>query len=491
MKTLALKYIRILCFILGLNGLFMIPAFLAARYFGEREESMVFLWLGLPAILVGFTLYGSLPRPKQALKNKDLYLLITFGWILSLLIGTLPYLFSGHISSFIDALFQSTAGYTTTNASVIDESLLPRSLFLWKAINHWIGGLATLVMVISILPLLGFHGQRMAFVEVPHSIMPKLGGRIYELDKIIFGIYSSLTCLEFLLLWIGSDLSAFSSLIAAMGGISTAGIMVPQEMGLAYGNPYVTLVLSFFSLIGALNIFLSIYLWRRSFREILHNLEFRYFLLFVAIATILISLSLKGNGYFDSFLASLYHSFIQVTAFATTSGYAFNSYVDWPFFTQFFLMMLLFIGGCAGSTGGGFKMIRFLVMGKLVLRGFIKRIHPRAIYAVRIGDRSVSAPTVSTVAAFIPLFLFIFLLSALILSLQGLDIETTLFTALSLLSTSGLGSGQLGIHADFSLYSDPLRLFMCFIMLLGRLDIVTVVLMFLPSFWNIKRFKLK
>ncbi len=346
-------------------------------------------------------------------------------------------------------------------------------------------------MLISILPLLGFSGQRMAFVEVPHSIMPKLGRRIYELDKIIFGVYCSFTGLAFLLLWLGSDLSAFSSLIASMGSVSTAGMLNPQELSLVQENPYITLVLSFFSLLSALNVFLFIYLLRKSWGEIFRNLEFRFFLLFIGLSTFFITLDLKINGQYEDLLDSFYHGFIQVVSFATTSGYHFHPYVNWPFFTQFLLMMLLFIGGCAGSTAGGFKMVRFLIMWKLVIRGFIKRIHPRAISAVRLGDRSVSAPTVSAVAVFIPLFLFTFLFSSLVLSLQGLDMETTLFTGISLLSTTGAGLGELGPQGNFALYSAPLRLFMSFVMLLGRLEIITIILIFFPSFWNVNRFKLK
>lgn len=480
--------IKITGLLLGITGLAMIPSLMCAVYFREGSTETGFLISASVSILLGFGIYRFVPSSRRKLKTRDGYLIVLFSWLSCSLFGAVPYFLSGQVPSFIDALFEAVSGYTTTGATVITADMrLSHSLYLWKSTTHWLGGMGILIFIISILPSLGIAGQRLAAAETPGAGLTQMAPRIRDLAMLLYFIYTGFTLVEFLLLWLGSEMNAFEALVNSLGSISTAGTFLHPEGISYYDSVFVETVISVFTLLASINFILYINIIKGNARRLLKNMEIRVFLAIVAVATLLITFSLWLTGTYETFSLSLRNSFFQVSSFMSTSGFSMTDYNTWPAFTHAILFTLLFIGGCAASTSGGIKVLRIIVMFKLISRGFYKRLHPRAVSAIKVGDNVMSAPMVSSITTFILLYLLSFVIFSLVLSLEGLSLETTLSATTSLMATTGSGLGDVA-GGNFSVFSPPLRLFLCLIMIVGRLELFTVFLMFFPSFWNPNRF---
>lgn len=479
--------IKIMGLLLGITGLAMIPSFACAVYYHEGSTEAGFLISASLSTFLGFGIYRFTPSSRRKLKARDGYLIVIICWIGCSLFGAIPYYLSGQVPSLIDALFEAIAGYTTTGATVIADLRLSHSLYLWKASTHWLGGMGILVFIISILPSLGIAGQRLAAAETPGAGLTQMAPRIRDLAMLLYFIYISFTLVEFLFLWLGSEMSAFEALVNSLGSISTAGLFLHPEGISYYNDVFVELVISIFTLLASVNFILYINIIKGNFERLRKNMEIRVFFAIVAASTLLITFSLWLTETYETFAESLRNAFFQVSSFMSTSGFCLADYNQWPAFTHAILFTLLFIGGCAASTSGGVKVLRVTVMFKLIRRGFYKRLHPRAVSAIKVGDNIMSAPMVSAITTFIFLYLFTFMTCALVLSLEGLSLETTLTASASLMSTTGSGLGDIA-GGNFSVFSPPLRLFMCLIMVIGRLELFTVFLMLFPSFWNPNRF---
>lgn len=482
--------LKIMGLLLGITGLAMIPSLACAFYFNEGSTESGFFISSAASIILGFTIYRLTPASRKRLRARDGYLIVIICWLSCSFFGAIPFFLSGQVPSFIDALFEAIAGYTTTGATVISDLRLSHSLFLWKATTHWLGGMGILIFIISILPAMGISGQRLAAAETPGAGLMPSSPRIRDLALLLYFIYISLTLVEFLLLWLGSAMNPFEALVNSLGSISTAGLFLHPEGISYYNSVFVEMVISVFTLLASLNFILYINIIKGNFQQLLKNMEIRIFFAIVASATLLISGSLWLTGTYGTIGESLRNAFFQVCSFLSTSGFSLTDYNQWPTFTHAILFILLFIGGCATSTSGGVKVLRIVVVFKLISRGFYKRLHPRAISAVKVGDHIMSAPMVSSITTFVFLYFFTFMTCALVLSLQGLSLETTLTASSSLMSTTGSGLGEIA-GGNYSAFSSPLRLFMCFIMIIGRLELFTVFLMFFPSFWNPNKFRAK
>lgn len=474
--------------LLGITGVAMLPSFLCAYYFGEKDMELVFFIISTASILLGFSIYRLVPKSKKILKLRDGYLIVICCWINCSIFGAIPFIISGQIPSFIDAFFEAVAGYTTTGASIILDTQLSPSLVLWKATTHWLGGMGILVFIISISPTLGIDGQRIIAAETPGSGINRMAPRIHDLTKLLYLIYITMTLAEFLILWLGSKMNAFEALVNSLGSISTAGLFLHPHGVAYYDSIFVEMVISFFSILASVNFIIYIHLIKRNPGQVRKNIELRFFLIIIFIATILITLDLRFSETYKDIWQALRHSFFQVTSFMSTSGFTITDYGIWPTFSRLILFTLLFIGGCAVSTSGGIKVVRLIVLFKLIVRGFFKRLHPRAVSSIKIGDNTVSASNVSHITTFLFLYALTFLIGSLVLSLQGLSIETTLTATASLMSTTGTGLGDVGPAGSYAVFSPPLRLFMSLLMLVGRLELYTVFLMMFPSFWNANRF---
>ncbi len=476
--------VKILGIIVLIIGFSMLPALLCAYIYEESDNFRALLISACATILLGGGVTVLVRPVKARFRAREGYLVVALCWFIASLVGTLPYFFSDFTENFIDGFFESTAGFTTTGCTVIDYDAMPKSLLMWKAISHWLGGMGILVFVISILPALGINGQTIVRAEAPGPVFQKMTVRMSDSAKILYVTYFSLTVLEFVLLCFSASMPVFDALINTLGSISTGGLLTYAEGVAYYDSVYVEVIISIFTILASINFILYHYAVTRKWRYVLEDIELRAFLAIIIGSTALCTAALYIFGDYPQMGKALRDSFFQVVSILTTSGYASTDYTLWPTVCQMILFILMFIGGCAASTSGSIKVIRVLVVLKLVWRGFYKRIHPRSVVAVRLGDKPVPAPVVSSITVFVLMFMSLFLFSCLVLSLQNLDLETTISTALAMLSNTGIAFGEIGASGNYALFSDPLKLYLSLLMIVGRLELFTIIVLFTRNFWG-------
>lgn len=475
---------KILGIIILIIGLSMLPALFCAWFYNEPENIRALMISSGITIAIGAAVVLVIKPAQARFRAREGYLVVALCWLVASFFGALPYFFSDFTESFIDGFFESAAGFTTTGCTAVGPEIMPKALLMWKAITHWLGGMGILIFVISILPALGINGQLIARAEAPGPFFQKMTVRMSDSAKILYITYISLTLLEFLLLCLSSSMTPFDSLINTMGSISTGGLFAHPSGVAYYDSLYVEIIISLFTILASINFILYHYAVTRKWSYVFHDIELRTFLLIVAASVLLCAICLYFQGNYPDLGQALRDSFFQVVSMATTSGYSSADYTLWPAACQSILFTLLFIGGCAASTSGSIKVIRIMVLCKLVWRGVCKRVHPRSVVAVKIDGKAISAPVVSAITVFILTYIGLFLFSCIVLSLQNLDIETTIATAASIMSNTGMSFGEVGALADYSMYSGPLKLYLSLLMIIGRLELFTIVILFTRSFWG-------
>ncbi|HIU25712.1 MAG TPA: TrkH family potassium uptake protein [Candidatus Copromorpha excrementigallinarum] len=475
-----LKLLGIIIFIIGIA---MIIPWIYAEATGDISAAGAFRLCAPLTVVTGGLITFFLKIPKVKFRAREGYIVVAACWILASVIGSFPYYLSGFTDTYIDAFFEATSGFTTTGCTAVASGIMTRSLLLWKAISHWLGGMGIIIFVISILPAIGVNGQYIARAESPGPVLEKMTFRLSDSAKILYITYLLFTVLEFVLLMLSGKMSAFDSLIHTMGSISTGGLLV-HPTGLAYYDSfYIEVVISIFCILGSLNFAMYYYIITGKLSYIIKDVEFRIYMIIMGAAVIICTLGLVAatdNSLTDSFR----DSFFQVISMSTTAGYTRSPYMVWPTSCQIILIALMFIGGCAVSTSGSLKVIRVIIMFKLIWRGCIRRIHPRSVVAVKVGGHAVSAPVVSGITAFILTFMGLFLLSSFILSFQGMDLETNMTTALAMLSNTGAAFGETASAGNFSAYHPLLKLYLSFLMIVGRLELFTIIILFTKNFWG-------
>ena len=478
--------IKILGSIILITGLAMLVPMTYALITHHGADALAFIKTAPWAIAIGALLLLCFKSTNAKFRTRDGYMVVALCWIMASFIGAFPYYFSTFTESFIDAFFESTSGFTTTGCTAVDGGVLSDSLLLWKALSHWLGGMGILIFVLSILPALGINGQFIARAEAPGPVFEKMAVRLSDSTKILYVTYIILTLAEFLLLAASPKMDAFEALVNAMGSISTGGLLV-HTGGISYYNSfYIEVVISIFCVLASINFMLYHYITQGELKRALRDAELRMFLFLMALGIIICTLGLCI--YTDaSFSKAFRDSFFQVISMSTTTGYVRSPYVVWPATCQMILFALMLIGGCSASTSGSIKVVRFIVMFKLIVRGTYKRVHPRSVVPVKLNGQVLSSQVVSGICGFILTYLAIFLFSGIVISLQGLDLETTLGTALAMLSNTGAAFGITASAGNFAAYAPGLKLFLCLLMYVGRLEIYTILVLFTRHFWNRSR----
>lgn len=480
--------LRISGFALAISGAAMMPSMLCALIRGETGCMKSFIICGVLFMVLGFFLFKRFSSGRT-LRIRDGYMIVGACWLMLCLFGAFPYYFSGYGLSIAQSLFESTAGYTTTGASNIIGEIAPRSLLLYRSTTHWLGGMGILVLAVSVLPALGIGGQNLARAEMPSPKIDKVTNKISDSARILYITYFAFTIMEFILLAASSKMDLFEATVNTLSTISTGGLMT-HAGGLAfYDSGYIETVITCFSFLAAINFNIYFFAIQRRGREVLGNSELRTYAGIVLIFTLLISLNLTSSGVYESFGASVRHAVTQVVSFASTSGFAFANFNQWPMFSRMLLFVLLFIGGCAASTGGGMKVVRVMVMFKLIRRGFRTRIHPRSVVSVRLGNEPLTPAGVSQISTFILMYFLVFIIGTLVLSIDAPDLGTAMGTSASCLSNTGITFGDFSTTGDFSMYSSASQLFMGLLMITGRLELFTILMLFTPGFWNPNRQK--
>lgn len=476
-----MKIIGIISVIVGIS---MTLPLTVSLVYGEKETETAFIKSMALALIAGSLILAVFRSDSSMLKIRDGYLIAAICWFVASFFGAFPYMFSGVLPSFGDAFFESVSGFTTTGATIIDDfSAIPKGIQLWKSFSHWLGAIGILILAISFLPALGINGLKIASAEVPGPTVEKMSTRISDSARKLYTIYVSFTLIEIILLLLGG-LNLFDALIHTFGSIGTGGISNYSNGVAHFKSLYIEIVIILFSTIASINFVLYNQLLKGKWKEFFKDEELRVFLAILASAALLIALNLWLSGTYHSPRLTIRNSIFQSAAFMSTSGYAITDYTLWPSFSQMILFCLMLTGGCSASACGSIKVIRVMILFKLIVRGMYKRLHPNAVVPVRIGEKIISADTVSKVSSFAILYFTIFVVSSLIISLENYDLLTTISAAASSLSNTGLGMGLLGPNGNYEIFSLPTRLYLAVLMIAGRLELFTIIMLVSPSFWK-------
>ena len=448
---------------------------------GYGESAEPFLIPALALVLAGLLLSNRHPQ-RTALYARDGLAIVALAWIAMSVFGALPFYLSRQIPSFVDCLFETVSGFTTTGASILTEiEHLGRGVLFWRSFTHWIGGMGVLVFVMAILPMTDGHGMHLLRAEVPGPSVGKLVSRMSDTAKILYGIYFCMTLIEIGFLLFGG-MSLFDACIHAFGTAGTGGFSCRNLSVGAYQSPYFDVVIGVFMLLFGINFNLYYFLLIRRFRDVFRSEELRTYLLVVAAAVGAIAVDVVHL--YGSFAESLRHAFFQVSSIITTTGFATVDFNTWPTFSKAILVILMFIGACAGSTGGGIKVARVVILFKTSLSDMRRMLHPNAVTTVRFEGKPLGERNVRSVHLFLTVYLLVFTVSCLLLSLEQFDLITTFTAVASCMNNIGPGLEIVGPMGNFSAFSSPGKLLLAFNMLVGRLEIFPMLLLFAPSIWK-------
>ena len=475
---------RMIGFVLGRillteAGLLVLPTITAALY-GE------ILWPWAATILLTALCGVCLSRTKPArtaLYAKDGFVTVALAWLAMSAFGALPFVLNGDIPHYIDAFFETVSGFTTTGASILTavEPLSRGSLF-WRSFTHWVGGMGVLVFVMAILPMGGDgHGMHMLRAEMPGPAVGKLVSRMSDTAKILYGIYLVMTVIEIVLLLAGG-MPLFDACIHSFGSAGTGGFSSRNLSVGAYNNPYFEIVIGIFMLLFGINFNLYYFLLVRRFRDVFRSEELWAYVLIVATAVAAITLDIVHM--YESVGTSLRHAFFQVSSIITTTGYATVDFNTWPTFSKAILVALMFIGGCAGSTAGGIKVARVVILQKVSVSEMRRMLHPNAVPAIQFEGKPLNERSIRGVHLFLAVYLMVFVASCLLVSLEQLDLVTTFTAVAACINNVGPGLEIVGPMGNFSSFSPWSKLLLSFDMLVGRLEIFPMLLLFAPSIWK-------
>lgn len=476
------KIFNFIGFILILNGIFMITGVPFSWYYGDND---IFILLGTGAgtSLIGFLTYWFTRGGSPEIRKREGYIVVSLGWIVMSLFGALPFVIHGSIPSYTDAFFETMSGFTTTGASILNNiESLPHGLLFWRSVTQWLGGMGMIVLSLAILPVLGIGGMQLFVAEVPGPTKDKIHPRIRETAKRLWGIYVILTVVETGLLMIGG-MTFFDAVCHSFTTMATGGFSTKQDSIAFYQSPYIQYVLTAFMFLAGMNFSLHYHYMHRNFKTVAKNDEFRFYTGMIIFFTIIIAVPLMIKQYAgpeQSFRASIF----QVVSIVTTTGFVSADYESWGSFYQVLFFLLLFTGGCAGSTGGGIKVVRHQLLIKNSMLELRRLVHPRAVIPVRFNKISVPQEIIYNILAFFLFYIMIFVVGTLLMSLIGLDFMSAMGSVATSLGNVGPAIGSVGPVSNFAHIDPAGKWILSFLMLLGRLELFTVLIIFSPSFWK-------
>lgn len=474
--------LRVLGFLLIVEGVSMLISFAVALLYNGADVK-AFLWSSLITLASGGAILALIRRTAKDIGRREGFIIVTFVWILFSLYGSLPYMLSGSIPSFADAFFETMSGFTTTGSSVLDNiEEMPHGILFWRSFTQWLGGMGIIVLSLAILPVFGIGGMQLYVAEVPGPTPDKISPRIRQTAKTLWIIYLGFTLAETVLLWIGG-MTFFDALCNSLATMATGGFSTKQASIAYWNSPFIEYVIIFFMFIAGTNFTLSYLALKGKFGSLLKDEEFRYYGLFVLGFTLLVFAGLYISSIYQAeqaFRAALF----QVVSIITTTGFATADYLTWPPILIVLIFALFFFGGSAGSTGGGIKIMRIVLLLKNSYYELRRMLHPNAVIPVRFNNHSVDSKIITNVLAFFMLYFIIFGASTIIFTLIEPDMESAMGAVATCLGNIGPGLGSVGPAESFMHIHATGKWFLSFLMLLGRLELFTVLVLFSPSFWK-------
>lgn len=472
--------IRVLAFLSIFLGLGMLLPLPFCYYYGSGD-AQAFLISAAICFTLGILAFVTNDK-RTDLKTKDGFAIVTFGWIIMALLGSLPYMLSGAIPSFADAFFESMSGFTTTGATILSEiESLPKGILLWRSITHWFGGMGIIVLTIAILPFLGIGGMSLFKAESPGPISDRLKPRITQTAKLLWGVYVLLTATELGLLMVGG-MDFYHSLNHAFATMATGGFST-RNMSLMNETPYTQYIIILFMFIAGTNFSLHYYWMRGDFKSVYKSTEFKVYV-FIILFTSVIIFTEVFQHYAGAVEPAIRDVLFHVVSVITTTGFATADFEQWSSAAQMMTLALMFIGGMAGSTSGGMKVIRVILLFKFAYNQFVKVLHPRAIVPIKIGDTRIDDKVIHDVLGFFVLYIGIIAASIYILIFFGLDLETAIGSAVTAINNIGPGLNLTGPTDNFGFLPDVSKWLLSFLMLVGRLEVLTVIILLAPSYWK-------
>ncbi|OEF97740.1 potassium transporter KefA [Vulcanibacillus modesticaldus] len=473
--------IKVIGILLIIEAAFMIPAQIIAIFYHQSDSTAFFISIFIIAI-TGF-LMANIKTNDNKIKTKEGLAIVALGWLFSSVFGALPFVISGSIPSYVDAFFETVSGFTTTGATILNDiEALPRGILFWRSFTHWMGGMGILVFTVALLPTIGVGGFQIFKAESPGPIADKIVPHIKDTAKILYITYISFTIIEIILLVLGG-MSLYDAALHTFGTVGTGGFSNRNASIGAFDSTYIHLVITIFMILSGANFSLYFAIYKGKWRYVVKNEELRFYLLIILAATVLIGTNIFLTTY-DGDLRAFRDALFQVSSIITTTGYTTADFDQWPTFSKSILFVLMFIGGSAGSTGGGMKNIRILVLLKLVKREIAKIFHPRAIIPIKIQNKSLARDINASISSFFVLYLFLFIIGTILISLENIDLESAASAVAATLGNVGPGFGFVGPTRTYSDFSNFSKIILSMLMLFGRLELFTIIALITPKNWR-------
>lgn len=472
---------KIMGALLFLLGSLMLPA--AGISWIYREDSSPIMISAAISLLIGLILFFSFSKQDQLIRKREGYLIVALSWVLMTLFGMIPFIISKEVTTTADALFETVSGLTTTGATILtDIESMPKGLLFWRSMTHWIGGLGIIVLTVAIFPLLGIGGIELFVAESPGPTSDKVHPRISETAKRLWYIYVGLTVLCTLLFWAGG-MTFFDAVNHSFATMATGGFSTKNSSLAFYNSAFIEYVAVIFMFLAGTNFTLLYFGAVGKFNRIFKNDEFKTYAIGLLAISVLIAIPIYMHSDIGVELA-FRKSLFQVVSVVTTTGFITDDYTQYGSGVTFVFFMLLFLGGCAGSTSGGIKFIRHTVFLKNSWLEFKRIVHPRAIVPLIINGERVTGRIINNIMNFLLIYLMTFVLGSLIISMLGYDLATSLGAVATCLDNAGPAIGKVGPVDNFAFFSSEAKVVLSFIMLLGRLELFTILILFTPFFWR-------
>lgn len=473
---------RFIAILLLVVAVVMVSSLVWAFVDGETGTVRAFLF---PVVAVGVLAAVILTvtrRDERGVSTRDGFLMVTLGWLAVSVFGALPFYLSGAIPGFVDAFFETMSGFTTTGASILTEiESLPRSMLFWRSLTHWLGGMGIIVLTVAIFPILGIGGLQLLKAEAPGPRVDKLTPKVTETAKILWASYLLLSLAETILLLLGG-LNLFDALTHTFGTMATGGFSPKNASVGHYDSAYVDAVITLFMVLAGVNFVMYHKIVTRRYASIVRDTEFRVYISIFVVVTAITTIGLLP--YYGTVSQSARYASFQVASILTTTGYATGDFAAWPYIPQIMLFLLMFIGGSSGSTGGGIKVVRIVTMIKQGWNEMRYLVYPRGVFTIRLSGERLRKDIVYAITGFVMLYMVLLLVTMVIVAAAGNDILTALSTALATLGNIGPGFGRIGPTLNYAFFPAWLKAYLAVIMMLGRLEIYTVLVLFTARYWR-------
>jgi len=474
---LILRILSTILLIETISFLFCLPV-----AFIYKEPISPFLWSAAVSIfLSGEFYFSSRNADTRKFSNRDGYLAVTLAWIVFSLLGALPYLISGTIPSFINAFFESTSGFSTTGSSILtDVETMPYSILFWRSLTHWIGGIGIIVLVIIVLPSLRVTGYQLFSLE--SSLKEKIHPKTNAIGFRVLFIYLGLTLAEIILLDLG-DMNLFDSVCHSFGTVATGGFST-KNASLMYFSSYSQYIVMIFMFLAGTSQVIYYFLVKLNFKKIINNEELWFYIIVVVMAGAIATGILLVNST-STFEESFREGYFQVISIITCTGFASADYILWPFSAVMLIFLLMFAGGSTGSTSGGIKMARHLIILKNIKSVFVRLNHPKSISFIKLNGKSIAENTNISILSFVVLYLFLFVIGTIIVVATGVETTTAASSVATCMAGIGPGLGQVGPMGNFANMPEISKVVLSMLMIIGRLEIITVFTIFTRTFWKL------